>query len=738
MAGDRGGAPTIAGAPVGLLMLMSVLPHRGRPPRHVLHRSSSGPNMNPRPRANGTDLRLAADIGGTFTDIAVFDDRTGKLTFGKALSTPRRLVEGINAGVEKAGSNYRSAALFLHGSTIAINTILERKGARTALLITDGFRDIYEIGRINRPDAYNLFFRKHEPLVERALRFEVRERVLADGEVETPLDEEEIKGYGRMLEQLGIEATAILFLNCYARQHHEARAKAILEHNHPDMFVSASHELSQEYREFERCSTVVANAYVGPVVRRYLGEIEDHIRRDGFPGSFLIVQSTGGLYEAGQAKSNCVHMLESGPAAGVIGTQALCHALGLANAIAFDMGGTTAKAGVIHNGEALTTGAALIGGYDRALPVQMAMMDIFEVGTGGGSIARVEEGALRVGPQSAGAAPGPACYGLGGSAPTVTDANLLLGRLDAGHFLGGEMRLDVEAAERALVERVAKPLGMDATAAADGILRIAVTAMSYAVKGVTTERGLDAGDFALVAYGGAGPLHAVEVAREIGITTVIVPTAPGVFSAFGMLFSDLRYDFVRTWFTRLEDAHFDAIEGVYRDLEKEGRGAIAATSIKPRKITLKRAADMRYVGQEHAVTVDLPLAVFENEDRAAIKRHFDAMHALRYGTSAPDEPAEIVSLRSTVTGIMRKPPHEKIKRGKRAPDKAAFTGRRPVYFDGKYRPTPTYARAALTAGNRITGPALIEEHASTTVLLPGDRLEVDPYGHLTIKVAGGR
>jgi N-methylhydantoinase A len=694
--------------------------------------------MNPRPRANGTDLRLAADIGGTFTDIAVFDDRTGKLTSGKALSTPRRLVEGINAGVEKAGSNYRSAALFLHGSTIAINTILERKGARTALLITDGFRDIYEIGRINRPDAYNLFFRKHEPLVERALRFEVRERVLADGEVETPLDEEEIKGYGRMLEQLGIEATAILFLNCYARQHHEARAKAILEHNHPDMFVSASHELSQEYREFERCSTVVANAYVGPVVRRYLGEIEDHIRRDGFPGSFLIVQSTGGLYEAGQAKSNCVHMLESGPAAGVIGTQALCHALGLANAIAFDMGGTTAKAGVIHNGEALTTGAALIGGYDRALPVQMAMMDIFEVGTGGGSIARVEEGALRVGPQSAGAAPGPACYGLGGSAPTVTDANLLLGRLDAGHFLGGEMRLDVEAAERALVERVAKPLGMDATAAADGILRIAVTAMSYAVKGVTTERGLDAGDFALVAYGGAGPLHAVEVAREIGITTVIVPTAPGVFSAFGMLFSDLRYDFVRTWFTRLEDARFDAIEGVYRDLEKEGRGAIAATSIKPRKIMLKRAADMRYVGQEHAVTVDLPLAVFENEDRAAIKRHFDAMHALRYGTSAPDEPAEIVSLRSTVTGIMRKPPHEKIKRGKRAPDKAAFTGRRPVYFDGKYRPTPTYARAALTAGNRITGPALIEEHASTTVLLPDDRLEVDPYGHLTIKVAGGR
>src|SRR5499427_5510290 len=442
--------------------------------------------------ANGSSLRLAADIGGTFTDIAAFDERTGKLTFGKALSTPQRLVEGIDAGVAKAGSDYKSAGVFLHGSTIAINTILERKGAKTALLITEGFRDIYEIGRINRPDAYNLFFRKHEPLVERALRFEVKERVLSDGEIETPLDEKEIEAFGRMLARLGVEATAILFLNCYAKHGHEARAKAILERNHPEMFVSASHELSEEYREFERCSTVVANAYIGPMVRGYLGEIEDRIRSDGFSGSFLIVQSTGGLYEADQAKRHCVHMLESGPAAGVIGTQALCHSLGLKNAIAFDMGGTTAKAGVIHNGEALTTGAALIGGYDQALPVQIAMMDIFEVGTGGGSIATVDaSSALKVGPKS------------GGAVPTVTDANLLLGRLGADRFLGGEMRLDAAAAERALLEHVAKPLGIDVTRAAEGILRIATTAMSYAVKAVSTERGLDAASFALIAYGGA-------------------------------------------------------------------------------------------------------------------------------------------------------------------------------------------------------------------------------------------
>jgi N-methylhydantoinase A len=681
-------------------------------------------------------LRLAADIGGTFTDIAVFDDKTGKLTFGKALSTPSHLVEGISAGVVKAGSDYQSAGLFLHGSTVAINTMLERTGAKTALLITEGFRDIYEIGRINRPDAYNLFFQKHVPLIERALRFEVHERMLADGEVDKPLDEAEIAFLGRDLERLGIEAVAILFLNCYANADHEQRAKAILEKNHPWLFVSASHELSQEYREFERSSTVAANAYIGPKVRRYIGEIDAHMRKAGFAGSFLIVQSTGGLYEADQAQSHCIRMLESGPAAGVIGTQALCRALKIDNAIAFDMGGTTAKAGVIHHGEPLTTGAALIGGYEKALPVQIAMMDIFEVSAGGGSIARVVDGSLRLGPQSAGAAPGPACYGLGGTEPTVTDANLVLGRLGADRFLGGEMKLDVAAAERALKEKIGDPLGMTAVEAAEGILRIAATTMSYAVKGVTTERGFDAGDFVLFAYGGAGPLHAVEVAREIGMGKVIVPFAPGVFSAFGMLFADLRYDFVRTQYASLEDAAFDEIEKVYRALEQQGRDALATTSVKPQKIEVKRAADMRYVGQEHAVTVDLPMAVFKRKDRDAIKRHFDAQHAQRYGTSAPQERAEIVSLRSTVTGLMRKPPQRKIARGQKAPAKAASSGKRKVYYGGKWHLTPTYRRDALTAGNRIKGPALIEEYASTTVLMPGDVMEVDALGNLVIAVGG--
>src|SRR6185437_12915843 len=504
--------------------------------------------------------------------------------------------------------------------------------------------------------------------------FEVGERMLAEGEPLHALKDKEVATLGRKLVKLGVEAVAILFLNSYVNPVHEQRAKKLLEASHPGLFVSASHELSQEYREFERCSTVAANAYIGPRVRRYLAEIDEHIRASGFVGSFLVVQSTGGLYEAEQAKSHCVRMLESGPAAGVIGTQALCHALGLNGAIAFDMGGTTAKAGVIHDGEALTTGTALIGGYAQALPVQIAMMDIFEVGTGGGSIARVENGALRVGPQSAGAAPGPACYALGGAAPTVTDANLLLGRLGADRFLGGEMRLDLAAAERAIRDDVAAPLGMDAIAAADGILRIATTAMSYAVKGVTTERGLDVGDFALVAYGGAGPLHAVAIARELGIRKVIIPTAPGVFSAFGMLFSDLRYDYVRTWFTRLDDADFAAMERIYGELEAQGRNAIASAAVQPEQITLKRAADMR------------------------------------------------------------KPPHETIAAGDAAPPAAAHAGKRPVYFGQGFIDTPTFARAHLLAGNRIEGPALIEEHASTTVVLPGATVEVDQFGNLVIAV----
>ena len=685
-------------------------------------------------------VRLAADIGGTFTDVVAFDP-AGRLLLGKTLSTPGRLVDGVSAGLDLAGTRYADADLFLHGSTVAINTLLERTGARTALLVTEGFRDVYEIGRINRPDAYNLFFRKHAPLVERALRFEVRERITAEGEVLVPLDEAGVEAVCGRLAAAGVEAVAIMLLHCYVNPTHEARVKAIVQRRLPHTFVTASHELSGEYREFERCSTVAANAYIGPRLREYVRGIDAHIAQAGFGGTFLLVQSTGGLYESKQAEEQCVRMLESGPAAGVIGAGALCRALGLEQAVAFDMGGTTAKAGVIYRGEALTRGAALVGGYAQALPVQIPMIDISEVGTGGGSIAEVDAtGALRVGPQSAGAEPGPACYGRGGERPTVTDANLALGRLDPLHFLGGRMRLDPRAAERALSEHVARPLGMSLERAAEGILRIAVTAMSYAVKGVSTDRGLDAAAFPLVAYGGAGPLHASAIAREIGMGRVIVPRSPGHFCAFGMLHADLRYDLVRTWFMRLDDLHFDEIARAFAALARDGEARLARSRVRTGGVAVAHAVDMRYVGQEHPVTVELPARVLARRDGAskkqAVKRLFDAEHLRRYGTNAPDERAEIVSLRVSVSGPMQKPRLERIARG----GAARVRARRRVYFAeaGRAVATPVYDRGSLRAGNRIDGPALIEEEASTTVLLPGDRLRVDDFGDLDIEVGRKR
>jgi N-methylhydantoinase A len=681
-------------------------------------------------------IRLAADVGGTFTDVAAFNEATGELQLGKTLTTPARLVDGIEHGVTKAGATFGAARLFLHGTTVAINTILERTGAPCALITTQGFRDIYEIGRVNRPESYNLFFRRHQPLIDRDLRYEIRERMDSQGKVLIPLDEVQVRAAVADAVAQGVQAIAILFLHSYRNSAHEQRVKAIIAESHPQLFVTASHELSQEYREFERTSTAAANAYVGPRVRHYLGEMGEHLTAAGFDGDFLIVQSTGGLFGVEEAQSACIKMLESGPAAGVIGTKALCDSIGLNNAIAFDMGGTTAKAGVIHHGQVLMTGSALIGGYATGLPVQIPMIDIQEVGTGGGSIARVELGALHVGPESAGAQPGPVCYGLGGREPTITDANLVLGRLGADRFLGGEMKLDLEGARRALEERVAKPLGLDLTQAADGILRIATTKMSHMVRWVTTERGLDAADFSLVAYGGAGPLHAAMVARELRIAKVVIPRAPGHFSAYGMLVADLRRDFVNTWFTPLAEASFAEMESIYTAMERRGREAVQQSRIAVAGVAVQRAADMRYVGQEHAVTVELPIELFQNQDRDGIKRRFDAVHETRYGYSASGEKAEIVSLRSAITGLLRKPAFEPIARGEEAPAAAAFRGTRPVYFAeaARHVDTSSYDRASLVAGNRIGGPALIEEYASTTVVHPGDVVTVDAFGDLVIEI----
>lgn len=685
-------------------------------------------------RGNG-GIRIAADVGGTFTDVVTFDPSTGDLQFGKTLTTPAHLIDGTADAVTRAGADIATCDVFLHGTTIVINTILERSGAKAALVTTKGFRDVYEIGRINRPESYNLFFRKHVPLIPRSRCFELDERMNGRGEVVKPILPADLAELAETIRREKMEAVAILFLHSYANPAHELAAKAAIESACPGVFVTTSHEISQEYREFERTSTIAANAYVGPRVQTYLDEFQSRLEADGFGGSFYIVQSNGGLCDAPSARRECIKLLESGPAAGVIGALTICNRLALPGAIAFDMGGTTAKAGVVQDGAVMMAGSIMVGGYVQGLPVQIPLVDIQEVGTGGGSIARVGAGGLRVGPESAGAAPGPACYDRGGVEPTVTDANLILGRLDPERFLGGEMKLSLAKAREAIEQHVAGPLGLDVYEAANGIIRIAATTMSNVVTRVTTERGLDASDFAMIAYGGAGPLHSGLVARELMIPIVIIPPSPGHACAFGMLTTDLKRDFVRTWFCPLDAADPKQLEAIFETLRATGESAVSAGAAKS-ELACTRGADMRYVGQEHAVTVAFPPRFEPGLELATIKTLFDAAHARRYGFDAPAERAEIVSLHLSAIRVLPKPPIRTIARAG-VEIQPECESRRQVYFTefGTMRSTAVYSRSALRAGHRIEGPALIEEYASTTVVFPGDIVDVSRFGDLMISIA---
>jgi N-methylhydantoinase A len=681
-------------------------------------------------------MRVGVDIGGTFTDVVVFDEATSEVSLSKALSTPGELARGVQDALGKSNARLDEVTSLIHGSTVVVNAIIERKGARTAIVTTKGFRDVYEIGRINRPESFNLHFKKHKPLVPRELIFEVRERMLADGSVQTPLDEAAAREVARILKDEGVEAVGIVFLHAYRAPEHETRMREILLEADPSLFVVASHELSREYREYERTSTTAANAFVGPTVSSYLGQLETRLRDDAFAGDLMIMQSNGGLYDLETARRLCIQMMESGPAGGVVGTMSLCEALGLESVIAFDMGGTTAKACVVQRGQPTFSSDYFLGGYNEGLAIRIPVLDIVEVGTGGGSIAWVDEGgALHVGPQSAGAEPGPVCYGRGGWEPTITDANVVLGRMSPADFLGGEMTLDRLAATEALKVRVAQPLGLGLERAAAGILEIATASMANAVRHVTLERGLDPRDFTLVAYGGAGPLHAANVARELSIGTVIVPEAPGHFSAFGMLQADLRRDYVQTAFMRLADVPMEDVEALFRQLQAEGEAALAESGVQPVGVVFERSADMRYVGQEHAVGVAMPGWPLDEASRAAIKQIFDAAHEQRFSHSAADEPAEIVSLRVSVVGRLEKPVLPELAQGGVEPETGARRGTRDVSFEAAGTVAcAVYDRERLLAGNQIEGPAVIEEAASVTVLSPTDRATVNEFGHLVITV----
>jgi N-methylhydantoinase A len=674
------------------------------------------------------DFSIAVDLGGTFTDLIAYDAAGGRFLHAKSLTTPGDLVEGILACVDKSGGALGAATEVVHGSTIAINTVLEATGARTALVVSRGTRDVYSIGRGNRPDAYNLFFRRPTPFVERALTLEVPERVLSSGEVLEPLDEDAVVAVCETLRGADVDAIAVCFLHAYVNPQHEQRAGELIRRELPGVYVSLSHEILREYREYERTSTTVVNSYIGPIVSRYVDGLEHRLRERSFGGELWIMQSSGGVMAPDTAARRPVAMMESGPVGGIIAAAEVGRQLGLPDVIAFDMGGTTAKASLIRDSTPTVADGYYVGGYTEGHPVLSPVVDVVEVGTGGGSIAWIDEvGALKVGPRSAGADPGPICYRLGGTQPTITDANAALGRIRPAAFMGGEMDLDVDGALAGIAEHVAEPLGIEPLAAAHGIVEIAIAKMSLAVREVSVAKGYDPRDFVLLASGGAGPLHAAAIARELHIPRVVVPRFPGHFSAVGMLLTDPRHDLVRTIYARLSALDADRVHDTYREM-----AAQLGELIDPERLRVEAFFDMRYAGQDFTLPVPVAEAELAGGDLESIRRRFDEVHQRRYGHHAPTEQAEVVNLRVTGLGRREKP--------RMAQDGASEGGAAaihvPVHFTrgAEAVSAPVYARETLAPGTELRGPALIEEYASTTVVFAGDRVRVTPSLELLIDI----
>jgi N-methylhydantoinase A len=674
-------------------------------------------------------LVVAIDIGGTFTDLIGFDDADRRFVQAKSLTTPAQLGQGVIDCIRKSGLAAAVVDELIHGSTIAINTLIERKGAKTGLVVTRGTRDVYIIGRGNRPEAYSLFFRRHRPLVPRHLTREVDERLLSSGEVHVPLDRAGIAEACRVLAAEGVEAVAICFLHSYVNPEHERIAGDMIRAAMPRAYVSLSHEILREYREFERMSTTVVNAYIGPKVGGYVKELEASLGEIGFRGALSIMRSNGGVMRPEIATARPAAMMESGPVGGIIASAQVGCALGFRNVISFDMGGTTAKASLVREGEPTMAPGYYVGGYASGHPVMLPMIDVVEVGAGGGSIAWLDDvGALKVGPQSAGADPGPICYRGGGFEPTITDANVVLGRLDPDNFLGGEMKLDADAARRGIEEKIAAPLKMDAIAAAEAIVEIAIAKMSLAVREVSVAKGYDPRDFALVASGGAGPLHVVAIARELYIPKVVVPLFPSHFSALGMLLADERHDFIRTFYCDLATVDFAALLKIHHEMVAQASATLRHAAQAQRQIHL----DLRYVGQEFTLQVPVSVEAIASGDRAGIRAAFDALYEHRYAHHSPDEPVEMVNIRLALIGKRPKPVFPRL--AARGGSKPART--RAVYLAEarKALPCPVYQRETLGAGDEIAGPALIQEHGTTTVLFAQDALTVAPSGELIITV----
>ncbi len=666
---------------------------------------------------------IGIDVGGTFTDAVAYDDETGAMRFAKAPSTPSDPTQALFDVLSLLQVDCASIDRFVHGVTIGTNAVLEGKGADVWMLVTRGFRDVLEIGRTNRPILYDIRTQKTPPLIPRTRALEIDERLMFDGSVRKALDAEEVRQAIERLPNGADVALAICFLHSYANPAHEETAETIARSARPERFVCTSSGVLPQFREYERFNTTALNAYIGPLMGRYLGRLQKGLDERGFKRKLYIMTSGGGVATAERAAQLPVATVLSGPAGGVAAAVHLGAALDIPNIITCDMGGTSTDVCLIDGLTIPVTNEQRIADYANRMP-QIA---INAVGAGGGSIGWLDAGdILAVGPQSAGASPGPACYGRGGTAPTVTDANLALNRLSAGSPLGGQIELDRNLALAAL-EGLGKRIGLDAVTLADGIVRIAVARMVSAIKQISIADGHDPRDFVLLPYGGAGPMHAVAIADELEISRILVPNSPGNFAAFGSLISDLRRDYVQTRTLVVEPSRWDDIERTYAAIESQARDDLVAEGVAPGDIVLERSAGMRYLGQSWELNVELPPGA---RSTAELIESFGDVHDKRFGHRSGGS-VEIVNFRLTAIGRVAKPQLRRLQPAAARED--ARIGTRDVHLGGAFVATPVYLRERLVAGQRLPGPATIEESGSTTIVPPGWTATVVGHGELMLE-----
>jgi len=686
-------------------------------------------------------MRISIDVGGTFTDVVLIDDATGRIHYTKVLTTHRNLAEGVIAGIDRilkmVSSSFDRVDYIVHGTTIGTNALIERKGARTGLLTTEGMRDVLDIGRIERPAAglYDIFVDTPQPLVPRYLRREVRERIGADGSVVIPLDEETARREVRFLKEQAVESIAICFLFSFRNPAHERRVREICQEIFPEATVSISSEIAPEFREFERTSTTVISAYLQPVLDRYLDNLEGQLKERYGRVDLRLMQASGGSMTARDARGRAVNIVNSGPAGGALAAAYVGKLTGDQQIIGVDMGGTSFDIGLIDRGEPRVAPESQFEGF----PVKMPILDVHAIGAGGGSLAWVDRGgALNVGPESAGSEPGPACYGLGGERPTVTDANLVLGRLNADYFLGGEMKLYPELAEKAIREHVAKPLGITLEEAASGIIRVVNANMVRGISVSSTERGFDVREFALLPFGGAGPLHAVELAEDLGMRRVVIPMYPSTLSAVGLLVANTRYDYVTTLAKSQEELVPAELLAAFKELEARGRAQLKAQNVPDELIEIQWSADIRYAGQSYELNTPVTRKeVLTQADIDEVIARFHQLHYRIYAYGSAEERVEFINLR--VGAIGKVPPVSFVRRPRAGSDpSAARKGSRPVYYPAYgFIDTAVYERDLLQPGNVIEGPCLVEEIASTSVLTPGAKGTVDEYGNIIVELGVG-